>query len=1221
MKQTAGIITALAVVLAIFGVSNLPKSSTGGPGSTQTESGTKASKGRPSTESPGPYGPCVRIQKRLQPFVAETPQEEWKLPAFCYPDSKVPNDPEVKAKGLEFVIATVPNPTLTHLPLMFDRLIEIMQQAAQDNQYSYDSSWLPWSEGKEYTRLPDQQAADDLLSFQESQPGILVFRSSLNQQGESPYKAGLAVFVVSELPTGGINQGQFDNALAWMERLGALSPERELRILGPTFSGSLPSLYRSLHFSRLRPFEGTKKIRVSSGSVSSDSYYYWFKGKLESDQLGTFETAMEGDSVLVDRFCQYIDSQQFRTDRVAFLSEDETAFGTEPISETDTKYGKHFRAQKGAHESKQGVCTYSGGPTYLYYPRDIASLRSAYEKQSIFTAGKQSANANNDSTTLRGDLSEPTSSEHDTVRTYGGQLTPLAQESVLIAITDVLKEKKIDFVVLRSTNTLDQIFLSQFLRRSFPDTRIVIDGADQLFRRGAEGSSLRGVMALSPYPLLNRQQDWNSAESQWSSGESYRIFGADVAEGLYVAARGLFPDRGSKVQIANYAPPAFASGGGNGDDDRPATWLTVIGHRQFWPVAVLNSNTLNDSKAIPILQTFLERTGKANAISARVNPIEHLPIEFWILLIVFLFWSLLHELWCLNGSVSPRPEPFRLAYFAPLPRWQQSALVGFGSLLVAGGAVVVAASSGLLEWQLGSWNAVVAAFLLIVLLQAYFACAGNYRLPAMTDARFTELQAKDGRRISGGVSALCFVLFVLLHIAILHHLRPSNSIPAFWRSVHLLSGVSPLLPQLILFGGMYCWFWFNLRGLSLFGDDRPLLPGKAELILRDEKQSRVMPMFSFEQAQLPTEDSALPIGKQYLVHLGLIFPVVAIICAVVLQGAWLRTLGELIFGRYVFFWLMFCIAMVLADTAQSWMTWLRLRELLLHLDRLPVRRTLYALQGLSWRSVWAMSGNVLTERYSLVSRQIEALRHLQNQVAGWKPTETAALANQKTLLDTINVFEKNELKEFVDWYVSLDGAPVTSVKYLEAVQKEIASIAAFTMSAILIPSWRTEKDSLIFDRSRKPNAASEESGGPVISSQIAPHVLAAEEFFVLPYVGFIQNILGRIRTIVLGSLWLFVATTLAVSSYPFDPLPTLGGIFLVVFAIVGSTMILIYAQMHRDATLSYITGSEPGELGGEFWRQLFTFGVGPLLGLLTTLFPSITDFVVSWLQPSSQAIK
>ena len=93
MKQTAGIVTALAVVLAIFGVSNMPKSSPGGGSSAQTESGTKASKTRPSVEPTGPYAPCVRIQKRLQPFVAESPQEQWKLPAFCYPESKAPDEP------------------------------------------------------------------------------------------------------------------------------------------------------------------------------------------------------------------------------------------------------------------------------------------------------------------------------------------------------------------------------------------------------------------------------------------------------------------------------------------------------------------------------------------------------------------------------------------------------------------------------------------------------------------------------------------------------------------------------------------------------------------------------------------------------------------------------------------------------------------------------------------------------------------------------------------------------------------------------------------------------------------------------------------------------------------------------------------------------------------------------------------------------------------------
>jgi hypothetical protein len=128
-------------------------------------------------------------------------------------------------------------------------------------------------------------------------------------------------------------------------------------------------------------------------------------------------------------------------------------------------------------------------------------LGSAYERQSIFSTGKQQSNGNFASTTLRGgDLNEPNTSDHDTVRSYGGELTPLAQESVLLSITNILKEEQIQFVILRSTDSLDQIFLTQFFRRAYPAARIVIDGADLLFPRGAEGTSLRGVMTLSTYP-------------------------------------------------------------------------------------------------------------------------------------------------------------------------------------------------------------------------------------------------------------------------------------------------------------------------------------------------------------------------------------------------------------------------------------------------------------------------------------------------------------------------------------------------------------------------------------------------------------------------------------------------------------------------------------------------------------------------------------------------
>ena len=1177
MKKNAGIFTVVAVVLAFFGISNLPKSSPSGTATTETandaKSPTKASSGRTSV----PYAPCEQIQRRLQPFVTSFPQQTWALPRFCYQDPPPTNIPKIVAKDLDFVIATVPNPISTHLPLGFDRMLEIIQQAAQDNNYYYDSSWLPWNEAKDYSRLPDQLLAQDSEGFQESQPGLLVFRKPLTKTSGSRYQGGLAVFIVSELPTGGIDQQQFDNALAWIEQLGALSPDRGLNILGPSFSGSLPSLYRCLRFPKLAPFLRKSRITIVSGSVSSEDSYDWFKNQLDNDGLGSFQTKMEGDSQLVRRFCGYLDVQHYRTDRVAILSEDETAYG-------------------GA--TNAGLC--GGNLTYVYYPRDIATLRSAYEQQSIFSSNKQPSGANAAPTSLRGDLSEPANSEHDTVRSYGGQLTPLAQESVLFAITDILREKRIQFVIVRSTNSLDQIFLSQFLRRSFPETRIVLDGADLLFRRGAEGASLRGVMVLSTYPLLTWQQDWASSLPAGSGG-SYRIFGQDSAEGLYIAARTLFPNQGSDVFIPKAGLPTWArSSASDPENSHSATWLTVIGHRQFWPVAVLNSYTLQKGQP---------------SIVQDVMPV--LPVEFWMLLTVCLAWGLLHLFWCARGSISPLPAPFRLAYFAPIPRPQHAALIAFGSALVAAVGVVVTAASGPFNWDLGRWNGVVTAFAVTLLLLACLACAQNYLLPSLPDGGFTKVNSAVSRCVAAVAFMVFLVEFIRLHNVFILNLITANRIPAYWRSVHFLSGVSALLPQLFLVAGMYCWFWFSLRGLALFGNDRPLLPKQSDLTVNGKP---IAPMFSREQAGTPTEERALPLGSLYLGLLGWILLIVVSLCWIVLQGDWLRTLGEKIFGVYIFFWLTLCIAMILTDSAQCWSTWKRLQSLLIDLDRLSLRRTLNALQGLSWRSVWAMSGDVLTERYRLVSRQIEALRHLANQIQESRRTIWA-----EPILDELQAkiahFEDPMMKDLVKWYVALDDKPVTDVEPLRAVQEEIASIAAFVLGNILSPAWHTETDSLILDRSRTKNSDGENNGGPAISPQIPSHIVAAEEFFVLPYVGFIQNILGRIRASVIGSLCLFIATTLAVSSYPFDPLPVLGGIFLTVFIITGVTMIVIYAGMHRDATLSYITGTRAGELGIEFWRQLITFGVGPLLGLLTTLFPTMTDFIVSWLQPSSQAIK
>jgi hypothetical protein len=595
----------------------------------------------------------------------------------------------------------------------------------------------------------------------------------------------------------------------------------------------------------------------------------------------------------------------------------------------------------------------------------------------------------------------------------------------------------------------------------------------------------------------------------------------------------------------------------------------------------------------------------------------------WMALIACVLWSSVHAYFCWSGCImgSPRAR----AYFAPLPWPQHPALIALGSLLVAMVPVTVAACSGLFSWSFEQpWAGVLLEnSLRLGFALPVFACMCNSALPPLRASTAPEDNLRLWRLLAGLTAVFCLELFILNRIDLFSKLTAENRIPVYLRSVNLSSGVSPLLPQLLLLAGGYLWFWCTLRGLAHFGHDRPLLP--------KEKDLPMMPMFSRERVGDGVEDAARPVTRGYLARLLTAFFVSVILCAVALQGFSMRTLGDLAFGRLIFYWVCLYIAIIFADGLEMWRAWSAHRQLLIYLDRLPLRRTLRALKGLAWGSIWKLSGNVLEERYRVISLQLESRRHLENAAQQWKPGTLEEVFQKAELLGRL---ERCRLKseEFAQWYVAAWQArrkvnPV-DLTQLQDFQEELASTAAMAMQCILIPAWKDETVSLIFDRSEpdeksepEQKKSDEEDNTSAVSNEIPLHVRAAEEFFVLPYVAFIQNILGRIRTIALGSLWLFVAATLAMSSYPFEPLNVLGGIFLAVFSIYGGVSILIYAQMSRDATLSHITDTRPGELGWDFWGRLVTFGAGPLIGLLTTLFPSMTDFVFSWLQPGTQALK
>jgi len=209
--------------------------------------------------------------------------------------------------------------------------------------------------------------------------------------------------------------------------------------------------------------------------------------------------------------------------------------------------------------------------------------------------------------------------------------------------------------------------------------------------------------------------------------------------------------------------------------------------------------------------------------------------------------------------------------------------------------------------------------------------------------------------------------------------------------------------------------------------------------------------------------------------------------------------------------------------------------------------------------------------------------------------------------------------KFADWYSTkyLNSGVGDLTRFTEF-QKSIAAASGTLLARVLVPAWRLEKESLLVAHAKEEK---EETAPSVPPPPEDAHIRNAEEFVCLNYLGFIQNVLGRLRTMAMTIIALFLASACAMSSYPFDPRQALSAVLIVLFVIGGVVIVKVYADMHRDATLSHVTNTKPGELGAEFWLKIVGFGFAPLIGLITRIFPGSTDFLFSWLQPGISSLK
>jgi hypothetical protein len=1146
-------------------------------------------------------------------------------------------------KDIHILVATVPDPLHTLLNLQFDRTIDAIQQAAQDQGYTYDSSWLPWkADAAEYTGLSDQNAENEDTSQRELCPGLILFRQSMHrsaaQRYDDTYTHGLFVFLVGEKPTTGINRVQWDNALRWIqEHTDKREPDRALRVLGPTFSGSVPSVTRAL-VEPGGPASKFSNVLLYTGTIHGCASILNLKDELQKWDPVPVRVAdfSQNDAIQVDRYFRYLHDRGHSVSEVAILSEDETAYGNLPDAPTPAAGVKSAPACEPSYPLDKA-------PLHLYYPRDISSLRSAYQEQSIF-ASPTADKANTAHVVLQSQATQSTHHDTDTVATFSGPNLALAQEAQMYGIVNTLKTHGIRFIVLRCTSSLDFLFLTRFLHRAYPDAFIVTMGADLLFGREIDTTEFRGVEALTPFPLLPRGQDWTRPTNNLAR-HAHRVFGNDTMEGTYLATRFLISDDPSKpnyidpmkADIADYMAPFWEQK--PTDPAAPSTWLSVIGRDGYWPVAVLTepylpvvpsterSSTLK-SPASTIATVILPGGSDIDATANRALWNFRLSPAWKFCCGLVAFAVCLHFYACLFGW--RRENQSMLIQFAPLPAKRQLFLIGVGWATIGSIVILMLRCSDRISCYLEKSNTF---WISILSIFTWLACLGvvldifSRSFGEPHSARIRSLRAWMRLILANrsGVPsvykrALCAVVFIALPFVLLvgahwtgtkiFEYSGPNGVPTAYRAVHLTNGVSPMVSLLLLLSGCYWWFWHTLSGLALLGEGRPILP-------REKHLAAILARISSEMAR-DIESRAMPLPD---LRRGWVYLLPVAILALPLYALWhegpagfdpiFHSLENHAFNETLHALLALALYLLIFECTQLLSTWFSLKRLLMALNRSPLRRTFSALQGLSMHSLWSLSGTSSRARYTIFSHQSESLVHLRN------------------------VLRSPAFRDHGDELIraSIDSACTSAVKFVEKrsrvadlamindregrhMREEFCQCAEHIITDLILPDWLNET------RSMDLLGASEKSDSNVVLplSEDEP-TRHAEEFVCLIYVGYLQNLLARMRTMVLSIVGVLAGFAFSLAFYPYVPRPTITISVLLLVLVMGSAVALVYAGLERDSTLSRITNTEPGKLGLGFWVRYGSFIGVPVIGLLVAQFPGITDFVTSWIEPSLNAAK
>lgn len=497
-----------------------------------------------------------------------------------------------------FMVATVPDPSDSGLPYLFDRFLSSIQAAVAADDYVLDRFDLPWldvpqgkNEGNQSAQQrnnPDDngQAEPDNYRRFETEPGVILFRQrSLGTarppaepcppEETKPEKAAefrpdlLILYVIGETPTGGVQKNALMASLREIEwfrfqrkQSGEAFPNGyprpvcgPVKIMGPSFTGSVPSLEFTLT-SWLDSYNATAKpfVQIISGSATSVQPDQSFKfGDTESH----FSATAVPDRVTMPRLLKYFGSVApcKKTSNVALLIEGNTAYGRSNSSEKITN---------------------------IPFPLHISQLRAASEKQ---RRQQQQASQQAIKSPLIELPLEDSDARHDSIRALSDLDLP-SGEQILANLLSTISRDGFQFVGILATDARDAMFLSQEVHEHNPSAVLFTVNPDLLYLHPEINLATRGMLIFTSYPLFNANQLWS-----FPNQTDVRLqFPDSAAEGAYNAALVLLdrPDLLVEYGLPFERVHCLAPGGIGEEECNqswPPLWISVVGRDALWPLA------------------------------------------------------------------------------------------------------------------------------------------------------------------------------------------------------------------------------------------------------------------------------------------------------------------------------------------------------------------------------------------------------------------------------------------------------------------------------------------------------------------------------------------------------------------------------------------------------------------------------------------------------------